>query len=243
MSLYQKYRPRKFKDVVGQDETTGILMNQIRRKMTSHAYLFTGPSGVGKTSMARILSLALNCERPRAGEPCLKCRTCQASLNGNAWDTVEFDAALFRGIEGVRDLATWAKYAPMGNYKVYIIDETQGLTSPAWDALLRLLEEPIGRITTILCTTKPGNVPETARSRCQLFDFQPLDKRDILMKLDLISRRERLKIASEGLKFISAMAGGNMRNAETMLEQVVNLNHGTPSTKQIQRFIQRRMGV
>lgn len=243
MSLYQKHRPRKFKDVVAQDEITGILKSQVRRKMTSHSYLFAGPSGTGKTSTARILSLAINCEKPRAGEPCLKCRTCQAALNGSAWDTVEFDAALFRGIEGVRDLATWAKFAPMGNYKVYIIDETQGLTSPAWDALLRLLEEPVGRITTILCTTRPDNVPETARSRCQLFEFNPLSKKDILAKLELICRKERLKVANEGLKFISAMAGGNMRTAETLLEQIVNLNHGSPSTRQIQRFIQGRMRV
>lgn len=156
---------------------------------------------------------------------------------------MEFDAALFRGIEGVRDLAMWAKFAPMGNYKVYIIDETQGLTSPAWDALLRLLEEPIGRITTILCTTRPDNVPETARSRCQTFEFSPLNKKDILAKLELICRKERLKVGTEGLKFVSAMAGGNMRTAETLLEQVINLDGGSPSTKQIQRFIQGKMRV
>ena len=243
MSLYQKYRPKRFQDVVAQDDIITILRSQARRGMTSHAYLFTGPSGVGKTSAARILAMALNCENLRSGEPCLKCQTCQASLHGNAWDTVELDAALFRGIDGIRDLAMWAKFAPYGNYKIYIIDETQGLTEPAWNALLRLLEDPRGRLTIIMCTTELGKVPETARSRCQLFEFQSLGKKDILLKLEMISRKERLRLSSEGLKFISAMAGGNMRTAETMLEQIINLNHGSPSPRQIQRFIQGRMRV
>lgn len=243
MSLYNKYRPRRFRDVVAQDEITGILRNQVRRRATSHSYLLTGPSGVGKTSVARILAMGVNCEKPRGGEPCLKCRTCQATLDGSAWDTVEFDAALFRGIDGIRDLAMWAKFAPYGNYKVFLLEETHQLTEPAWNALLRLLEEPQGRITTILTTTEPDSVPETARSRCQLFEFRALTKRDILNKLELICHKERLSPSIEGLKFISAMAGGNMRTAETMLEQVVNLNHGSPSSRQIQKFIQGRMRV
>lgn len=243
MNLYNKHRPHRFQDIVAQEGVTAILRSQVRRKMTAHSYLFTGPSGVGKTSVARILAMGINCENSRAGEPCLKCQTCQATLHGNAWDTIELDAALFRGIDGIRDLAMWSKFAPYANYKIYIMDEVHQFTEPAWNALLRLLEDPRGRLTIILCTTEPDRVPETARSRCQLFEFTALTKKDILAKLDLISRKERLRIADEGLKFISAMAGGNMRTAETILEQIINLNHGSPGVKEIQRFIQGRMRV
>lgn len=243
MGFYQKYRPHRFGDVVAQEMVISILKNQVRRKMTHHAYLFTGPSGVGKTSVARILALAMNCEKPRAGEPCLKCQACQSALHGNAWDTVEFDAAMFRGIDGIRDLSTWAQYAPFTNYKVYILDEVHQLTEPAWNALLRLLEEPVGTLTVILCTTEPKKVPETARSRCQLFEFKSLERKEILERLGMICHKERLQIASDGLKFIAAMANGNLRTAETMLEQVINLNHGKPRTSEIQKFIQGRMRV
>jgi DNA polymerase-3 subunit gamma/tau len=129
----------------------------------------------------------------------------------------------------------------MTNYKVYIIDETQSLTQPAWDALLRLLEEPAGKVTTILCTTRPETVPETIKSRCQIFAFQPLTKKDILAKLELIARKERLNISVDSLKFISAMAEGNMRRAETILEQVMHLDSGKPSYREIQRFIQYQL--
>lgn len=243
MSLYQKHRPHRFKDVVAQETITTILKNQVRRGMRAHSYLFTGPSGVGKTSVARILTLALNCEKPRAGEPCLKCRNCQATLHSNAWDTIELDAATFRGIDGIRELQMWARFAPYSNCKILIMEEVHQFTEPAWNALLRLLEEPAETLTTILCTTELDKVPETARSRCQIFKFQPLSKKDILTKLEMICRKERLSVSLDGLKFISTMASGNLRMAESILEQAINLNHGKPSTGDIRKFIQAQMRV
>lgn len=243
MSVYQDHRPRRFADLVGQDEVVQLLKTQVRRNAVAHSYLFLGPSGVGKTSMARILALAVNCESPRAGEPCLKCRTCEASLRGNSWDTHEFDAATFRGIDAIRELTYNSRFAPFGKCKFLIIDEAHQLTGPAWDALLRLLEEPAPCTKTILCTTEAAAVPVTARSRCQLFEFRPLTKADILAKLTVVCRKERWGPSAESLRFIAGMADGNLRTAETFLEQAVNLNHLRPNITQVKRFFQGRLNA
>ena len=237
MSLYQKYRPRKFSEVVGQEDVVGILRNQVRRGRIAHAYLFAGPSGTGKTTIARILATAANCERPRGGEPCLKCQGCSAS----AWDVVEFDAASYRGIDEIREMQTKALLAPIGKRKTYILDEAHMLTEPAFNALLKFLEEPPPHMVLALCTTAPGRIPETVKSRCEYFTLKPLSPKAIAAKLEYIAKHERVELAPASLKFIAGMADGNMRRAETMLEQVIYLDGGKPSHRKVVKFLQAKL--
>jgi len=239
MSYYQKYRPRRFRGLVGQQDIADLLRGQVRRHKLGHAYLFAGPSGVGKTSTARILAMAVNCEQPRAGEPCLKCPHCLAALHGSSWDTIEMDAATFRGIDGIRDLQVRSMFTPLGNFKVYILDEVQQFTQPAWDALLRLLEEPAAQQLTIMCTTRPDQVPETAKSRCQVLQFAAIEQPAIAVKLDEICRRERIH-GNGAVKFIASMAGGNLRTAETMLEQTMSFGFDQGPRK-VKKFIQEKL--
>ena len=240
ISLYQKYRPKRFSELVGQQEIAALLLNQVRKRRTSHSYLFAGPSGCGKTSTSRILAMALNCEHPRAGEPCLKCPHCLPALHGNSADTVELDTATFRGLDGIRELQQWSHFAPWGNYRVYLLEEVHQLTDQAWDALLRLLEEPTERLTTIMCTTKPEKVPETVKSRCQTLMFSALTDNAVAGKLDLICRKEHIAFANGTVKFLASMAQGNLRLAESRLEQVIAYG-ADKKPHQLRRFIERQL--
>jgi DNA polymerase-3 subunit gamma/tau len=220
-AYYQKYRPAKFNDVLDQEQITNILNNQVKRHRTANSYLFAGPSGSGKTTCARILA---------------------NTLAGSPWDIIELDGARFRRIDDIREMAYKANFAPLSlGKKVYIIDEAHALTGEAWTGMLKTLEDPPPYLTIILCTTHPEQIMETVRSRCQLFEFQPVNDKAILEKLQNITRRERLNFSNEALRFITGMASGNMRNAECMLEQSANLDHGSPRTKDIKKFLQKRI--
>lgn len=239
MNLSKKYRPIKFNDILGQDDTIQILQNQVARKRVGASYLFLGPSGSGKTSTARALAMAVNCESPRKGNACGKCNSCQSMLRGANYDILEFDVGSYRGIDNIKQIEMSAKFMPFGKRKIYILDEIHALTSIAWDATLKMLEDSNDYMLFILCASE-DKIPEVARSRCQEFIFHRLDARTITQKLNTISQKERLGLDLTSLRFIAEFSGGNMRTAEMYLTQAVNLNHGKPKLKQVKRFLERR---
>ncbi|MCD6422173.1 DNA polymerase III subunit gamma/tau [bacterium] len=222
--LYQRYRPKFFSELVGQDHIKEILLEALRRDRVAHAYLFAGPRGTGKTTAARLLAKALNCLKPRQGEPCGKCENCQAIDEGRFMDLIEIDAASNRGIDNIRELRDKVNLAPSrGKWKVYIIDEVHMLSKEAFNALLKTLEEPPQRVIFILATTEPFAVPPTIISRCQRFDFHPLKAEDVYLTLRKIAQREKIKIQNEALKLIAVYAQGSLRDALSFLDQVASL--------------------
>jgi len=224
MSFYAKYRPAQFRQVLGQEQVIQILMGQARTGSFHHAYLMYGASGTGKTSTARILAMALNCPSlDGTGEPCGECPSCRTIRKGANWDVIEVDAAQFRGIDEIRELKQRAYLSPIGNKKVYIIDEAHQLTEAAWNGMLKLLEEPPPHLVLILCTTQVEKVPLTVKSRCQLYPFHQLKQNEIKGKLEMIAQGEGVELDPRHLQFIVESAGGNMRSAENILEQVVCL--------------------
>ena len=221
-ALYRKYRPRRFADLVGQEHVARTLLNAVSRQMTAHAYLSCGPRGTGKTSAAQIMSRALNCEQPQAGEPCGECEACRRILAGNSLDILEIDAASNRGIDEMRDLRERVKYAPaQEKYKVYIIDEVHMLTPEAFNALLKTLEEPPAHIVFILATTEPHKVPVTVLSRCQRFDFHRIGESAIREHLAAICRQESVEVEPEAIELLAARAQGGLRDAISLLDQCI----------------------
>lgn len=219
MSIYNTYRPTKFADVLGQ-ASVAILRQQTEQRVWHHSYLFYGASGTGKTTTARILAMALNCDK-LTSEPCGECAPCQEIIKGNHWDVIEIDGANFRGIDDIQELKRKAYLSPFGKRKVYIIDEAHMLTEPAFNAMLKLLEEPPPYLTIILCTTQKDKIPLTVLSRCQHFPFRTLEAGLIKTKLARILEAEGKSLTDESIRHILDFASGNMRSAENALEQAL----------------------
>jgi DNA polymerase III subunit gamma/tau len=218
----RKWRPQTFAELVGQEHVARTLQNALRQGRIAHAYLFTGTRGVGKTTTARILAKALNCELGPVPEPCNQCVLCQAITLGNSLDVLEIDGASNRGIDEIRDLREKIRYAPArSRYKVYIIDEVHMLTEHAFNALLKTLEEPPSEVVFIFATTEPQKVPMTILSRCQRFDFRKVASTAIALCLEKIAGQERIHITGDALYRIARRAEGSLRDAQTLFDQVV----------------------
>jgi len=221
-SLYRKWRPQTFEDIIGQKHITQTLINAISLNRISHAYIFSGPRGVGKTTTARILAKSLNCEKGLTPHPCNKCDRCIRITDGYSMDVIEIDGASNRGIDDIRDLRNKVKFAPAeGKYKVYIIDEVHMLTTEAFNALLKTLEEPPSHVIFIFATTNPHKIPSTILSRCQWFNFRRISLADIVAKLDMIVKDEKLNIDNKTLNIIARSSTGSMRDAESALDQII----------------------
>jgi len=221
--LARKWRPQIFEDVVGQGHITRTLQNAITSDRLAHAFLFSGPRGVGKTTTARILAKALNCVHGPTPNPCGKCDSCIETTAGTSVDVVEIDGASNRGIEHIRELREAVKYAPVGGKsKVYVIDEVHMLTNEAFNALLKTLEEPPPRVIFIFATTEPQKIPATIHSRCQRYGFKRVPLHEIILRLRVIAEAEGIKITDQGLAMIARAAEGSMRDSQSLLDQAVS---------------------
>ena len=245
--LYRKYRPQDFDSIIGQNYTTTLLKNTVKEGKISHAYIFTGPRGTGKTSSAKIFARAINCLNSKDGNPCNKCENCKL-LNDNP-DIIEIDAASNNSVDDVREIIENSRLAAaVSKYKVYIIDEFHMLSTSAFNALLLTLEEPPSNVVFILATTDIQSVPITVLSRCQRFDFKPISNEDIVERLKYVCKKEKITISDEALYEISYMSNGGLRDALSILDQIsskdgnieaedVIENFGSISTKKVKQLI------
>ena len=234
--LYRKWRPRSFADLAGQEGVVRALTNAMSSAKVAHAYLFSGPRGTGKTTTGRLLAKALNCAKLEHGEACNTCDSCQAYLAGRALDLVELDAASNRGIDEIRNLREKANFAPAAGadaYKVYLVDEVHMLTEPAFNALLKTLEEPPPYVVFVLATTEAHKVPATVISRCQRFDFRRIPLAAVVERLSYIAGQEEIECPQEGMEVIGRTATGSLRDAINLLEQLVDSYGKTLSLEQV----------
>lgn len=227
VALYREWRPQKFSEVVGQAHVTRTLVNALKQSRISHAYLFCGPRGTGKTSIAKILAKAVNCLEPLEGEPCNQCANCQSINHGGSLDVLEIDAASNRGIDEIRDLRERVQFVPSGGrFRVYIIDEVHMLTTEAFNALLKTLEEPPEHVIFVLATTEAHRLPATILSRCQRFDFHRISQADLMERLRLVADNNEITVTEEALAVMVQAAEGGLRDALSLLDQCIGFTDG-----------------
>ena len=226
-ALYRKFRPLKFNEMVGQEHITDTLRKQVIMSRVGHAYLFNGGRGTGKTSAAKILARAVNCLNPQDGEPCNECEICKAILSGALTDVVEMDAASNNSVEDIRAIRDEVNFLPTrAKYRVYIIDEVHMLSTGAFNALLKTLEEPPEHVKFILATTEPQKLPATILSRCQRFDFKRISNQDVIKRLKIICKESNIKITDDALRIIAVLSEGAMRDAISILERCIGEQKG-----------------
>ena len=237
-SLYRKFRPLNFGEMVGQEHITKTLKNQIISKRVGHAYLFNGGRGTGKTTAAKIMARAINCLNPQNGEPCNECEICKAMLAGSLTDVVEMDAASNNSVEDIRVIRDEVNFLPtIAKYRVYIIDEVHMLSTGAFNALLKTLEEPPEHVKFILATTEPQKLPATILSRCQRFDFKRISVEDIVKRLEIICKESNIIITNEALRMIAVLSEGALRDAISILERCAQDEDGEINEDQIRELV------
>ncbi len=238
VALYREWRPQKFSEVVGQVHVTRTLINALKQSRISHAYLFCGPRGTGKTSIAKILAKAVNCLEAQDGEPCNQCANCLSINQGGSLDVLEIDAASNRGIDEIRDLRERVQFVPSGGrFRVYIIDEVHMLTTEAFNALLKTLEEPPGHVIFVLATTEAHKLPATILSRCQRFDFHRISRADLLERLRLVAKNNNITVTEEALAVMVQAAEGGLRDALSLLDQCIGFTDETIEIEDVNQVL------